>query len=68
MDEVLDKPARVGAVVFGKGVSWRVVIECAQRAYEFHERELAKPVDRDPTALAEIMGAAKRAGLKVRQP
>ncbi|KAF1006735.1 MAG: hypothetical protein GAK28_02411 [Luteibacter sp.] len=29
----LDAPAKVGAVVFSKGVSWSSVIACAQRAY-----------------------------------
>lgn len=32
-DEVLDAPAKVGAVTFGEGVTWSSVIACAQRAY-----------------------------------
>lgn len=42
----LDKPARVGAASFGRGVPWRTVIECAQRAYE------AKPIP--PESLKQL--------------
>ena len=35
----LDKPARIGNAVFGKGVDERLVIECAQRAYAYDWEE-----------------------------
>jgi len=35
--EVLDAPAKVGAVVLGRGVPWESVIACAQRAYAYKD-------------------------------
>lgn len=35
----LDKPARVGNTTFAPRVSSRLVVECAQRAYEYKLRE-----------------------------
>lgn len=29
----LDQPAKVGCTEFGRGVPWRLVVECAQRQY-----------------------------------
>lgn len=34
-EPVLDAPAAVGAVRFGKGVKWSTVIAAAQRHYEY---------------------------------
>lgn len=49
----LDKPARVGAVVFSKGIEWRLVIECAQRAYENHEAHKAVLTNLETSPLGE---------------
>jgi len=35
-DKLLDKPAKVGAGTFNKGIQWRLVVEAAQRQYEYH--------------------------------
>ncbi len=59
-EAVLDAPARVGAVTFGKGVAWSSVIGCAQRAYN------AKPMPRETVeelkrTLSKIKSDAERA-------
>jgi len=36
--EVLDAPAKVGAVVFNKGTLWSSVVACAQRAYVYKDQ------------------------------
>lgn len=53
----LTKPARIGATVFGVGVDERLVIERAQREYEYREAERAGT---GPVFLRELMQDASR--------
>lgn len=39
---VLDKPARIAAVVFREGIPWSMVVERAQREYEYAQEP---PID-----------------------
>jgi len=45
----LETPARVGGGTFGKGVSSRLVVEAAQRAYQYagEHRDLTREQARD---------------------
>lgn len=49
----LNKPARVGGTVFREGVAWKTVIECAQRHYDYGQR------DTQPTPLISPSDAIK---------
>lgn len=51
----LNKPARIGGTVFREGVTWETVIECAQRHYDFGQR------DTQPTPLISLSDAIKLA-------
>lgn len=51
----LNKPARVGGTVFREGVAWKTVIECAQRHYDYAQR------DTQPTPLISPNDAIKLA-------
>lgn len=51
----LNKPARIGGTVFRKGVAWETVIECAQRHYDYGQR------DTQPTPLISPSDAIKLA-------
>lgn len=51
----LDKPARVGGAVFREGVAWETIIECAQRHYDYGQR------DTQPTPLISPSDAIKLA-------
>lgn len=51
----LNKPARIGGTVFREGVAWRTVIECAQRHYDYAQR------DTQPTPLISPSDAIKLA-------
>ena len=59
-DGVLTKPARVGCTSFNKGVNERLVIECAQRNYEYWKN----PPDIDTEGLAKLFGVHPRTDKK----
>ncbi|WP_288378648.1 hypothetical protein [uncultured Acinetobacter sp.] len=56
----LNKPARIGGTVFRKGVAWETVIECAQRHYDYGQRDtqstpLISPSDAIKLASGELV-------------
>lgn len=53
----LNAPARVGGVVFRENIPWKTVIECAQRHYDYGQRDVqATPVISPQTAIKLAMG------------
>lgn len=66
----LNKPARVGGAVFREGVAWKTVIECAQRHYDYGQRDtqptpLISPSDAIKLASGELVLVPKIANKKM---
>lgn len=66
----LNKPARVGGTVFREGVAWKTVIECAQRHYDYGQRDtqptpLISPSDAIKLASGELVLVPKEPTLKM---
>lgn len=56
MSDRLDKPAKVGGIIFRKGVSADLVIQAAQRFYERSQAEAT------PTPVSHVKGTGERQG------
>lgn len=57
-DPVLDAPARVGGLTFGKGIKWSTVIEAAQRHCKYsptNEKPIVSPADMLKIASGELV-------------